>query len=240
MIRYAKRRDLYVVTSTNGHYFRTEKAADDVVASGLDELIVSLDGADQEVYESYRVGGKLQWVYEGVQRIVEAKNRHGSRTPLVHLQFILMRQNLHQREDMIELGRRLGADRLSFKTLQVTGFDGGESFLPDDPGLTRYERKNGSGYITQKRRFFPDDCLRLWYDVVVNCDGVVAPCCFDKDADFPMGNLMEHSFDEIWRGAAYQRFRQHLLDSRYDHAMCQDCTEGVKKLFTFTVDYQRR
>lgn len=240
MIRYLKQRNVYVVTSTNGHYFRKDGIVKQVVESGLDEIIVSLDGADQEVYEKYRVGGKLKWVFEGIQRLVKWKRELNSPTPLIHLQFILMRQNAHQRGDMIELGRKLGADRLSFKTLQVTDYQGSEDYLPDDPAITRYTGKTEEGkYVTRKRKFFPDHCLRLWYSLVVNCDGRVSPCCFDKDGDYALGNLIEEPFYTIWRGDAHQKFRQHLLIDRYDLDMCNDCTEGLKELFVQTVDYNR-
>ncbi len=240
MIRYAKQREIYVVTSTNGHYFRKNKQVKEVVESGIDEIIVSLDGADQEVYEKYRQGGKLKWVFEGIQRLADWKHRLKSRSPLIHLQFILMKQNAHQRNDMIALGRKLGADRLSFKTVQVTDFEGGEQFLPDDPEISRYTGKTTDGkYITRKRKLFPDDCLRLWYSLVVNCDGRVSPCCFDKDGDYSIGNLVEEQFDVVWRGPAFKKFRQHLLNSRYDMDMCNDCTEGLKDLFVQTVDYSR-
>ncbi len=240
MIRYAKRRDIYLVTSTNGHYFRKEKMVHSIVKSGIDEVIVSLDGADQEVYEKYRVGGRLDWVFEGIERLARTKNLYRSKTPMIHLQFILMRQNIHQKDDMIRIGQKLGADRISFKTVQVTGFEGGESYLPDDPEFTRYQQKTSDGrYITRKRRFFPDDCLRLWYSTVINCDGRISPCCFDKDGDYELGNLISESFSEIWKGEKYQGFRQHLLKDRYNLEMCQDCSEGVKDLFVQTVDYHR-
>jgi len=241
MIRYAKQRDIYLVTSTNGHYFRKEKTVHSIVKSGIDEIIISLDGADQEVYEKYRVGGRLNWVFEGIERLARTKYLYRSKTPMIHLQFILMQQNIHQKDDMIRIGQKLGADRISFKTVQVTGFEGGENYLPNDQEFTRYHQKTGDGrFITRKRRFFPDDCLRLWYSTVVNCDGRISPCCFDKDGDYELGNLVDDSFSEIWRGDKYQQFRQHLLKDRYDFEMCQDCSEGVKNLFIQTVDYHRK
>jgi radical SAM protein with 4Fe4S-binding SPASM domain len=241
MISFAKRRKIYIVTSTNGHYFRKEKVVQAVVDSGIDEVIISLDGADQEVYQKYRVGGRLDWVFDGIERLARTKYLHHSQTPMIHLQFILMRQNIHQQDDMIRIGKKLGADRISFKTVQVTDFEGGEYYLPEEPEFTRYQERTGDGrYITRKRCFFPDDCLRLWYSTVINCDGRISPCCFDKDGEYELGNLITDSFEKIWGGKSYQRFRQHLLKHRYDMEMCRDCSEGVKKLFTRTVDYHRK
>ena len=59
MIRYAVERGIKVVSSTNGHLFAQYDHADRVVRSGLDTLIVALDGITQETYEGYRQGGEL-------------------------------------------------------------------------------------------------------------------------------------------------------------------------------------
>ena len=152
-----------------------------VVKSGIDEIIISLDGADQEVYEKYRIGGRLEWVFEGIQNIAEVKHNLKLSSPLIHIQFLLMQHNIHQQEDMIEIGKKLGADRISFKTIQLSDFESGEEYLPDNPVYTRYVAKTKDGkYITKKRKMFSNECLRLWYSFVINCDGRVSPCCFIK------------------------------------------------------------
>lgn len=240
MIEYAKQKSLYIVTSTNGHFFRKPEEVKKVVASGIDEIIISLDGADQESYQKYRVGGDLEIVKQGVQNLARQKNRLQQNKPLLHLQFILMKHNISQKREMITLGKEMGADKLSFKTLQVTSWKEGEDFLPDDPTQTRYQTKSDNGkYKTRRRRFFADDCLRLWYSAVVNCDGQVSPCCFDKDGEYSQGNLLRSDFTSIWKGESFQKFRQSLLDSRLKLEMCQDCTEGLKNLFPETIDFHK-
>ena len=61
----------------------------------LDEIIVSLDGVDQETYAKYRVGGQIERVFDGVRRLVAAKQQLGAQTPLINLQFIVMKHNEH-------------------------------------------------------------------------------------------------------------------------------------------------
>ena len=238
MIQYAKSRNIYVVTSTNGHFFRTEKSAIDLVNTYLDELIISLDGADQQTYEKYRVGGDLKIVFDGIERISTTKKILKRQNPLIHIQFIMMRHNLHQMEKITQIGRELGADKTSFKTVQLGDFKNGENFLPTDLKYTRYFKKDVSGkYTTARRRLFPNDCLRLWYSLVINCDGKVSPCCFDKDGEYAFGNLLDEPFHSIWYGKKFNDFRQQLLDSRHEFDMCKDCSEGLKSLFTRTIKY---
>jgi radical SAM protein with 4Fe4S-binding SPASM domain len=238
MIEYARKRDIYVSTSTNGHFLHHPASVRDLVKADLNELIISLDGADQKTYEKYRSGGNLTQVFEGIRNVCLTKKQLNKAHPIIHLQFILMRHNQHQMNQMIHIGKQLGVNRISFKTLQLGEFEGAEHFLPDNPHYTRYLDKDRNGnYVTRKRRIFPNDCLRLWYSMVINCDGRVSPCCFDKDGRYSFGNLFEDSFTSIWYGHKFWKFRQNLLKSRYYYDMCRDCSEGLKSLFVRSIRY---
>lgn len=56
MIKYCEERNILSVTSTNLNKFSRENARD-LVESGLDALIIALDGIAEETYSKYRIGG---------------------------------------------------------------------------------------------------------------------------------------------------------------------------------------
>ena len=87
MIRYASQKNIYTATSTNAHFLDDETARK-TVESGLDRLIISIDGATQEVYELYRKGGKLEKVLEGTRNVVRWKKQLHSSTPHLIFQFL--------------------------------------------------------------------------------------------------------------------------------------------------------
>jgi MoaA/NifB/PqqE/SkfB family radical SAM enzyme len=95
MVRYASSKKIYTATSTNAHYLNDENAKR-TIESGLDRLIISIDGTTQEVYEQYRVGGKLDKVLEGTKNIVRWKKELKSRTPFIIFQFLVVKPNEHQ------------------------------------------------------------------------------------------------------------------------------------------------
>ncbi|MBI3582259.1 MAG: hypothetical protein HY098_09355, partial [Nitrospinae bacterium] len=74
------------------------------VESGLDRLIISIDGTTQETYEHYRVGGELQKVIEGTKNILTWKKKLRSKKPYVIFQFLVVRPNEHQAEEVKNLG----------------------------------------------------------------------------------------------------------------------------------------
>ena len=71
-------------------------------------------------------------------------------------------------------------------------------------------------------------CWKLWHSCVITWDGSVIPCCFDKDANFKLGELKEKGFREIWKGEKYQDFRKTLFRGRENIEICKNCSEGTK------------
>jgi MoaA/NifB/PqqE/SkfB family radical SAM enzyme len=95
MVQYAVSKKIYTATSTNAHYL-TDAVAKRTVESGLDRLIISIDGTTQETYQQYRVGGRLDKVLQGAANIVKWKKELKSKTPFVVFQFLVVRHNEHQ------------------------------------------------------------------------------------------------------------------------------------------------
>ena len=86
MVKYASSKGIYTATSTNAHYL-TDENAKKTVESGLDRLIISLDGTTQDAYKQYRVGGNIDKVLEGARNIVKWKKALNSNKPFVFFQF---------------------------------------------------------------------------------------------------------------------------------------------------------
>lgn len=225
MVRYAAGKGIYTATSTNAHYLTTE-AARGTIQSGLDRLIISIDGTTQSAYESYRVGGSLAKVVEGTKNIISERKRLKSKTPHVIFQFLVVGPNEHQIPDIKRMAAELGVDQVVLKTAQIYAFGNGSPLIPRQDRYSRY-RKNPDGSYSVKNSL-DDRCWRMWHSCVITWDGKIVPCCFDKDALFVLGDLKKNSFREIWNGDAYHQFRQSLLQSRSQIEMCRNCTEGSR------------
>mgnify|MGYP006269044565 CR=1 FL=1 len=224
-VQAAHERRIFTATSTNAHYLHARNA-ERTVRSGLDKLIVSVDGVSQASYARYRVGGKLAKVEEGVRTLLETRKRLGSRTPYVLLQFIVFRHNEDQIPAIQQLGKDWGVDEVGIKTAQIYDYENQQDFIPRNETYSRYRRDKNGLYVIKNKLL--SHCWRMWHSAVVTWDGRVVPCCFDKDADHQMGSLQEHSFREIWHGDAYQRFREQLFRNRADIDICKNCTEGTE------------
>jgi radical SAM protein with 4Fe4S-binding SPASM domain len=224
MIKYASKKKIYTAISTNAHYI-TEEVAEHIVRSGLDRLIVSLDGITQEVYEQYRVGGNINKVFEGVKNIQAAKEKLHSKTPYTVYQFLVTAQNEHQVVDAKAMAKRSGIP-VAFKTAQIYNYEEGSPLIPKQSRYSRY-RQNKDGRYRIKNKL-ENHCWRLWNSSVITWDGSIVPCCFDKDAHFKMGDARQMTFKNIWKSQAYQYFRGSVLKSRKEIDICKNCSEGTK------------
>lgn len=238
-VRYAKQMGLMTMTSTNGHFIRSDEMAGEVVASGLDQIIFSMDGTNQQTYEKYRVGGNYQLVMETLERLSRAKDRLASKTPLIELQFLVFKHNQDEMEAIIKIAKKNKVNRLAFKTAQVYSADQARVFLPEDDRYKRYNVAEQSFVLKSK---IPNWCKRLWLNPAINWDGTVSPCCFDKDAEFAFANLFENdnSFKMIWKNEKFMDFRRSVLRHRRDIEMCCNCTEGINQSYAQIIEITDR
>jgi radical SAM protein with 4Fe4S-binding SPASM domain len=195
------------------------------VQSKLDKLIISIDGTTQDTYEQYRIGGTLSKVIEGTKNIVSAKKKLQSKTPHLVFQFLVVKPNEHQLNDVKQLAKELGVDEVVFKTAQVYDFKNGNSLIPDNIKYSRY-KKNSDGTYAIKNKLL-NQCWRMWSSCVITWDGLVVPCCFDKDAKHQLGDLKQQQFKDVWISQPYQIFRKSILKSRQEIDICKNCSEGT-------------
>ena len=225
MVKYASDKGIYTATSTNAHFLKDDHARA-VVLSSLDRLIISIDGTTQDTYESYRVGGSLDKVLEGTKSILYWKKKLKSKTPHVVFQFLVVKPNEHQIPEVHKLADELGVDQVVLKTAQIYDFKHGSHLIPNQDRYSRY-RRNAEGSYSIKNKL-ENHCWKMWHSCVITWDGKVVPCCFDKDAQYALGDLTRNSFSEIWNGKSYDGFRATLLRSRSEIEICRNCTEGTK------------
>ena len=224
-VRYANSKNLYTATSSNAHYFN-DKIARETVESGLSRLIVSIDGTTQESYSKYRIGGQIEKVIDGTERLLFWKKKLNRQTPHIIWQFIAFKHNEHEIPMIKKMALAIGVDELTIKTAQVYDYENDTEFIPNQSELSRYQKQNDGTFKLENKLL--NQCWKMWRSSVITWDGLVVPCCFDKDATHQFGKITELSFNEIWRSNNYNQFRNAILKSRKGIDICTNCTQGTK------------
>ncbi|MFC1538271.1 radical SAM/SPASM domain-containing protein [Candidatus Latescibacterota bacterium] len=226
MIVFASSKGFRTIVSTNGHFLEN---ADEIARSGLDSLIVSIDGADKESYEYYRTGGNFEQVIAGMKKVSSAvkKNDGG---PKIILQCLITLKNENDIRKVVSLAKEIGTDKVVFKSLQAGIIEDSALYLPENPEHTRYVINDSGSIETDRYWFLRDRCLRVYYSLQIDWQGNVLPCCFDKNSENITGNVFNESLSDMWNSEKYLSFRNTLNHKGRVLSMCKDCTEGLKRL----------
>ena len=207
-IAYAHEAEIATTISTNLNKPLTKEMAEKIVRSGLDTMIVSIDGVTQEVYEKYRVGGHLDKVLANLQLLIDTKRELRSKTPYIEWQFIVMRPNQHQIPEARAMAEGMGVDGILFKKVDFPlgeqETDTAQKWMP--VGIEEYLREHP--FERPFREEEGERCWRLWRSTVINWDGGTAPCCYLTNAADDFGNISNQSFMSVWNGESYKSARQ--------------------------------
>ena len=196
MVAYCHEKNVGTVFPTNLSVKLSQAEIEGMVSSGLDHLMVSIDGTTQEVFEQYRRGANLDLVLSNSAAIIAAKKVLGSRYPLMEFKFILFEHNRHQLDEAERLSHRMDFDKFSVVLDNASPITAGTMDLARSRNLA----KNRA-------------CFWAWSSVVIRWDGTVWPCCTSR---FEMGNVYKSPFVEIWNNERYQRLRAFFTDHHCD------------------------
>ncbi len=227
---------------TNGTLLTSLKISK-ILDAGTDWVGFSIDGATADVYEKIRPGANFKRLCDNIRTLTRARS---GKHPLVLINFVIIKQNIHQLKDMAQLAAELGADQLNFKQCDVIREDHGKGFGVFANKETREIRKLKKALKRARRsarkckvktaafRFTPDELPICNQDprnsLFIRCDGTVAPCinlAYGGSATFlgkPVimptvhyGKLPDTGLNEIWETETGRFFRERFEKRLQNH-----------------------
>ncbi|MBO4875516.1 MAG: SPASM domain-containing protein [Bacteroidales bacterium] len=217
MIAFARQNRIYTMFSTNGQLLAQN--IDLIRNARPDRIIVSLDGLTDETYTKYRVSGNLQNVFDGLEKLSQL---HAKERPYIELQFLVFSHNEHEIPELKNLKKKYRIDKITLKSAQI--YEKSQvDFLPENQKFSRYEVSENGNF--KLKNGLKNQCKRLIFGTVVCFDGRVVPCCFDKDADYELGNIASQSLYEIRNSKKYIDFVNKVFSNRNEISICNNCTE---------------
>lgn len=191
LVRHAHDAGIHTTLSSNLSV-KVDNLAEKVVASGLDQIHVSIDGLEQETLERYRRKADIDLVMQNIRDIVAEKRRTGSSTPRLELAFLVFRHNEHEVPRLKAMRKELGVESFTAQNAFVYH----DSFVPREaafqPGQNIWE----------------DNCHYLYSELMVEADGKISPCCTNTSERFDVGTVAElddiHAF---WNKPVFRAMR---------------------------------
>jgi MoaA/NifB/PqqE/SkfB family radical SAM enzyme len=208
MIRYARSRDVWVETSTNITLL-TEERIRNVLASGLDQLYLAMDGVTKATYERVRVGANFDKVLRNVERLLALKHETGAATRIV-LQIIAMNETREEVAEFVRRWTRPEVDQVNVKHLDTWG--------DQVEAITEHAIEREAPPVRRP-------CPNLWYHGYIFWDGALVSCERDYDVKTPLGNVAERGVLAAWHGERMRQLREKHVRGDFTAPACANCVE---------------
>ena len=251
MIRYLKERGTYVLFNTNGTLLN-ERRGRDLIASGLDELRVSLDAAEPVAFKAVRGKDAFDKIVRNVREFRALQRSEGAAAPRVSLWLTGLKETIGQLPAFVDLAASIDVSEVHLQ--RMVFFQDGQGLARSDQALFErvdadeerlireaeararhhgilFDASGATEPGTSLKR--ADDerpwslCTRPWTLMYFTAHGRALPCCIAPFSmrgydAFTLGNATQQSLREIWNGEDYRAFRAGLLGDK-PPAACANC-----------------
>lgn len=211
IIEYIRPFKIFSNVSTHFDIKMTDALAERIVSSGLSRLIISADGASQETYERYRIGGNLENVLHNLKTVSAAKQRASSATPQIVWRFLVFRHNEHEIDHAKCLAEEMGAMFDLASPYIPVAEQQYRDWVPTTPKFNKYGfAAAASDPIELPQLDHATNggvCDWLWMSAAINANGSVSPCCGIWEEQYDFGTIDEHGFVQVWNNQTFQAAR---------------------------------
>ena len=239
-LKTASQTGIKTSTSTHGMTLTPENI-ERIVETHLDELAISIDGADKKTFEFLRAGADFDVVTGNILRLRELKKKYDAKYPVIQIATAVSRHNVEQMPDMVRLAARLGAERIVFTDLILVNPDNSEISVSKTDVFHKYYakaeeagRRKGVDVLYFFQNPFPwkEDpipeirggdkryfCRDPWRMCIIDRLGNMKPCCY-----YPpnTGNVFQKSIEQVFNSRENRHLRQSLIRGRLPEC-CINC-----------------
>ncbi len=251
MIRYLKDRNVYVLFNTNGTLLKP-RSFPELVATGLDELRVSLDAADAVTYKQVRGKDFFHRIVRDVGALTAWQRENGHVTPRVSLWLTGLKETVQSLPEFVRLAAAMGVTEVHLQRLVFD--EGGVGLARAQSSLFEQTQADEQQAIAQAEALGRtlgvtldasgatepglslkntdgaqpwSTCRRPWSLMYFTANGRALPCCIAPFSargyeNYTLGDATQQSLREIWNGPAYRDFRASLLTDQPPKP-CQNC-----------------
>lgn len=220
MIRYARSKDIYVETCTDGDFVD----AHGILYSDINQISFQIGGMTSETHGTYRVNSDLPRVLENLEALLEERENHPDSNVQIEVGFIVMKHNEHEVPEFLKWAKEIGVDKASVVDPGVKTMAEGEQFLTKDKRYWRYdENAYKEGFLKPKVQPH-NECTWIWNSVMVNWDGSIVPCCTDPMGKHVLGNAFEAPLSRLWNSPTFVDFRKRIVTRQKEVDICRLCS----------------
>jgi MoaA/NifB/PqqE/SkfB family radical SAM enzyme len=234
IVKYAYEKNV-LLKAGNGVNLNTakENILESFVKYNFRTVSVSLDGATDETYRKYRIGGDLNRVIDNIKKINEYKQKYNSEYPKLYWQFVIFGHNEQEIPDARKMAESLGMEfrpKLSWDNSFSPIID--REFVRREGCLKVISREE---YNNTFKKQYKIPCTQLWKSPQINWDGKLLGCCVNRYSDF--GNIFETGLRKTLSNEKFRYAKKMLIGAALERTdiPCVKCSvyKNIKKYNTF-------
>lgn len=230
MVEYTQAHNVGTNLSSN-LVIATSQHLDNMIDSGLEYVVVSLDGASADTYSKYRIRGDFDRVLDNMSELVRRRDARGKKTPVVEWQFIVMKTNEHETTRAEAMAKSIGVDLIRFIPVGMPFEFRNRKEVADEWYPESVTGRHDSDGTEQQfgQAGKPGPCFYLYRSMVVNADGGVSPCCvvYKQHRDFAqLPRDARIDVTSIWNNERYHSARSLFSAQQVDRrrpTVCDTC-----------------
>lgn len=244
MIEYSRKKGIAVWLASNVTLLN-ENICEKIIKSGLSLLRISIDARNPKVYSKIKVGSDISIVMQNIKTLNKLKKEFKSETPKLAINTVVLKSNIDELINIVELANELEIDEISLIPLVVFNkglatkeesmFSNRELFLQKISAAKRLAEKYNITFesgVSMERHPESEDlpqkdvpqCLNGSY---INYRGELSPCC---NISYAFGNIIQKSLNDLWDSKKYERFREYILNNKPTCLKCNFDIEHLKIL----------
>jgi len=182
-----------------------EKLIHQILKSGITDMVFSVDSYTKENYESIRVGGIFEEVFNNIKKFKEIQNRDYPKSKCA------------TRVSGVKVDE--SQDENKFREFW-------EKYVDHVVMINMVYRWDT--YHNPKDIMAQEPCRALWERMYVWYDGKCNPCDADYKSELCVGSIKDSTIEEIWNGEKYMQIRDaHLNNKRDSYFPCDRCPLGA-------------
>ena len=240
IIDFIKGKKIFLRMTTNGMLLR-EPVARQLIASGIDELKISIDAIDDTLARTLRKGSNMELIQGNIKTLNALKRELGSKTPLLEINTVLSVQNIHELPRIVRAAADLQAqsiyvyhlldlfDSPAVKALQLYAGDNATKARNAVAEARALAKEFGIALRLPGMTPRPSPCNLPWTLMIVAANGDVYPCCIyhfkraeSATGDVIFGNILETPLAEVVNSRNAVRLRRALKTKDYTNT-CRNC-----------------
>lgn len=195
-----------VVIVTNAQVLTPKKSLE-LLESGIDEVMFSVDGLSKEVYEKIRRGLEYEKVLSNIMYFIALRNERFKEAN-IRLRFIEQEENKQESQDWLDFWKQKISAKDSAYVMPLHSW-GNQVANEEQEKITKMS---------------PFACISPFGSMAIHYNGLVGLCGVDYNTSCKMGDLREQSIEEIWRGESFSKAREnHLTKNRNSIWLCRGC-----------------